>query len=192
MCNLKIIYVLMACILTTQWLNVDQRLTSITLFSLAYGHFFGLPVIENKTVGNYKIVFQPYPTVPLLGDNGTQLNFSILDKDNQNINIIFSSLVIKQKETGDIVKVFPFRIYELSDMTFPYTFVNSGNYVLSLQSKINGDPVYAERPLVVEFDLSIEDATKGMPFSQLVLYYVTPGIIVITVIAVYLRRKNKI
>jgi|SoiMethySBSTD1v2_1073268.scaffolds.fasta_scaffold77154_2 hypothetical protein len=192
MLNLRIIYILMACILTTQWLNVDQQLNSISLFSLAYGHFIGLPVIETKSVGNYKIVFQPYPSVPLLGDNSTQLNFSILDKDNQNINIIFSSLVIKQKETGDIVKVFPFRVYEFSDMTFPYTFVNTGNYVLSLQSKINGDPVYAEKPLVVDFDLSIEDGTKGMPFNELVLYYITPGIIIITAIAVYLRRKNKI
>jgi hypothetical protein len=190
MCNLKIIYLLIAYILTTQWLNVDQQLNSISLFSLAYGHFLGLPVIETKTVGNYKIVFQPYPTVPLLGDNGTQLNFSVLDKDNQNINIIFSSLVIKQKETGDIVKVFPFRVYEFSDMTFPFTFMNSGNYVLSLQSKINGDPAYAERPLVVDFDLSIEDTTKSMPFSQLILYYVTPGIIVITAIVVYLRRRK--
>ena len=179
MYSLKIIYLLIAFIMTTQ------------LFSLAYGHFLGLPVLETKTVGNYKIVFQPYPTVPSLGDNGT-LNFSVLDKDNQNINIIFSSLVIKQKETGDIVKVFPFRVYEFSDMTFPFTFVNSGNYVLSLQSKINGDPAYAERPLVVDFDLSIEGTTKNMPFSQLILYYVTPGIIIVTATAVYLRRKNKI
>jgi hypothetical protein len=68
--------------------------------------------------------------------------------------------------------------------------MNSGNYVLSLQSKINGDPAYAERPLVVDFDLSIEDTTKSMPFSQLILYYVTPGIIVITAIVVYLRRRK--
>jgi hypothetical protein len=182
---------LMVCMLTTECLIVDQ-LNSISLFSPAYGHFFGLPVLENKTVGHYKIVFQPYPTVPLPGDNGTQLNFSILDKDNQNINIIFSSLVIKQKETDDIVKTFPYRLYEFSDMTFPYTFENSGDYVVSLQSKINGDPVFGERPLVVDFDLSVEDATKNVAFSQLLLYYVTPGIIVIIAVAIYLRRKNKI
>ena len=68
---------------------------------------------------------------------------------------MFASLSIKQKETGDLVKTFPFKLYEFSDMTFPYTFTKSGTYVVTLHSKINGDPVYSETPLVVDFDLPV-------------------------------------
>ena len=44
----------------------------------ASAHFFGVPILQNKTVGNYKVVFQPYPLIPLVGDNSTQINLSLL------------------------------------------------------------------------------------------------------------------
>jgi hypothetical protein len=66
-------------------------LTIMTIYGVGYisahvipsasAHFFGVPILQNKTVGNYKIVFQPYPTIPLAGDNSTQINLSVLDKD---------------------------------------------------------------------------------------------------------------
>ena len=102
----------------------------------ASAHFFGVPILQNKTVGNYKIVFQPYPLIPLAGDNSTQINLSVLDKDGKNINIMFASLSIKQKETGDLVKTFPFKLYEFSDMTYPYTFTKSGTYVVTLTQEL--------------------------------------------------------
>ena len=101
----------------------------------ASAHFFGVPILQNKTVGNYKIVFQPYPTIPLAGGNSTQINLSVLDKDGKNINIMFASLSIKQKETGDLVKTFPFTLYEFSDMTYPYTFTKSGTLGVNVKLK---------------------------------------------------------
>jgi hypothetical protein len=176
-------------------------LTLITIYGVehfssaipsANAHFFGVPILQNKTVGNYKIVFQPFPLIPLAGDNSTQINLSVLDKEGQNINVMFASLSIKQKETGDLVKTFPYRLYEFSDMTFPYTFPRSGTYVITLNSKINGDPVYSNNPLVVYFELPVRSDSPFALFSELITYFLTPALIAIAGLAIYLRMKKKI
>ena len=176
-------------------------LTLITIYGVehfssaipsANAHFFGVPILQNKTVGNYKIVFQPFPLNPLAGENSTQINLSVLDNEGQNINIMFASLSIKQKETGDLVKSFPYRLYEFSDMTFPYTFPKSGTYVITLNSKINGDPVYSEKPLVVDFDLPVRSGSLLALFSEIMTYFLTPALIAIAGLAVYLRIKKRI
>ena len=69
--------------------------------------------------------------------------------------------LLNKKETGDLVKTFPFKLYEFSDMTFPYTFPKSGTYVVTLNSKINGDPVYSTTPLVVDFDLPVRSGSSA-------------------------------
>jgi len=158
----------------------------------ANAHFFGVPILQNKTVGNYKIVFQPYPLIPIAEDNSTQINLSVLDNEGQNINLMFSSLSIKQKETGELVKTFPYRLYEFSDMTFPYTFPKSGTYVVTLNSKINGDPVYSKNPLVVDFDLPVRSGGLFESFRELMIYFLTPALIAITGLAIYLRMKKRI
>ena len=158
----------------------------------ANAHFFGVPILQNKTVGNYKIVFQPYPLIPLAGDNSTQINLSVLDNEGQNINLMFSSLSIKQKETGELVKTFPFRLHEFSDMTFPFTFPKSGTYVITLNSKINGDPAYSMNPLVVDFDLPVRSNSPLTLFSELITYFLTPTLIAIAGLAIYLRMKKRI
>jgi len=176
-------------------------LTVMTIYGVGYigahivptasSHFFGVPILQNKTVGNYKIVFQPYPLIPVAGNNSTQINLSVLDEEGKNINIMFASLSIKQKETGDVVKTFPFRLYEFSDMTFPYTFTKSGTYIVTLKSKINGDPVYSETPLVVDFDLPVRSDSLLALFGDLMIY-MTPPLIGIAGLAIYLRIKKKI
>ena len=176
-------------------------LTVMTIYGVDYigahivptasSHFFGVPILQNKTVGNYKIVFQPYPLIPVAGNNSTQINLSVLDEEGKNINIMFASLSIKQKETGDIVKTFPFRLYEFSDMTFAYTFTKSGTYIVTLKSKINGDPVYSETPLVVDFDLPVRSDSLLALFGDLMIY-MTPPLIGIAGLAIYLRIKKKI
>ena len=121
-------------------LSLEYNLPSVEMYQQANAHFFGVPVLQNKTAGNYKIVFQPYPTIPIADDNSTKINLSILDKDGQNINAVFSSLSIKEKDTGQVLKKFPYGFYEISDMTFSYTFPKVGTYLVTLQSRINGDP----------------------------------------------------
>ena len=152
------------------------------------GHFFG----TSKNIGDYQIVFAPYPALPFAGDNSTLLNFSILDKDNQNVNNIFASLTIKNKVNGSIVQNFPFKFYEFSDITFPYTFKEIGDYQVSLLVRINGDPTYSQTPISVDFDISATNPNQVIPTDELIIYYLVPGLAAIAAIVAYLKHKNKI
>ncbi len=177
------------------WRNVVLLILFLSVFLSAYGHsqfvlghFFG----TTKNIGNYQIVFAPYPSLPFAGDNSTLLNFSILDKDNQNVNNIFASVSIKNKLNDSTVQNFPFRFYEFSDITFPYTFKEIGDYQVSLLVRINGDPTYSQTPISADFDISATNPNQVIPTQELITYYVVPALAVIAVIVIYLRHKNKI
>lgn len=152
------------------------------------GHFFG----ATKNIGNYQIVFAPYPALPIAGDNSTLLNFSILDKDNKNLNSINASLIIKNKLNGTIIHEFPIKFYDFSDITFPYTFKEIGDYQLTLLVKINGDPTYSQTPLSVDFDISAANPNQIIPTNELVIYYLLPGLAAVAAVVAYLKHKNKI
>jgi hypothetical protein len=128
----------------------------------------------------------------LARDNSTLLNFSILDKDNKNLDNISASLIVKNKLNGSIIQNFPFKFYELSDITFPYTFKEIGDYQLSLLVKLNGDHTHSKTPISADFDISATNPNQVIPPDELIIYYLVPGLAVITVIVLYLRHKNKI
>jgi hypothetical protein len=87
----------------------------------AYAHFVGG---ETKTIDNYRILLLASPSLPIVEDNSTKLNFSILDKDqNKDIKSIFVALTIKEKNSRETVH--PFKFYQSGDITFPYTFRNN-------------------------------------------------------------------
>jgi hypothetical protein len=92
--------------------------------NLAYAHFFG----TTKKIDSYQIIFQPFPPVPFAGEKST-LSFSILDKDNLNVNNIHAALLIKDKNTGKVVDTIPYKFYEFSDISFPYIFQNNSDYL---------------------------------------------------------------
>jgi len=173
-------HLLMFLVLLCFSINISSQFTS--------GHFFG----TTKNIGNYQIVFASYPPLPIAGDNSTLLNFSILDKENQNVNNIFASLIIKNKVNGSIIQNIPFKFYEFSDITFPYTFKDIGDYQVSLLVRINGDPIYSQRPISVDFDISATNPNQVIPTHELIAYYLVPALAVIAVIVVFLKRKNKI
>jgi len=154
---------------------------------MAYAHFFG----ATKKVDNYQIVFQPFPFVPFVGDNSTTLNFSILDNNNSNVNNIYAALVIKERNTGNVLGQIPYKFYEFSDITFRYPFQHVGNFVVTLEAKINGDPKYQDNPLISNFEISVNDLRQMIPFSQLMLYYVTPSTAAVASVAVYLISRKK-
>lgn len=152
------------------------------------GHFFG----ATKNIGNYQIVFAPYPALPIAGDNSTLLNFSILDKDNKNLNSIDASLIIKNKLNGTIIHEFPIKFYDFSDITFPYTFKEIGDYQLTLLVKINVDPTYSQTRLSVDFDISAANPNQIIPTNELVIYYLLPGLAAVAAVVAYLKHKDKI
>jgi hypothetical protein len=57
--------------------------TDILFVSKVYAHFIGG---DTKTIDNYQILFLLSPSRPIVGDNSTRLNFSVLDKD-QNTDV---------------------------------------------------------------------------------------------------------
>ncbi|MGI8833679.1 MAG: hypothetical protein ACR2IS_13720 [Nitrososphaeraceae archaeon] len=165
--------------------------TAVSHVGKAYAHFVGG---DTKTIDNYKILLLLSPSKPIVGDNSTNLNFSILDKDqNTELELIFAALTIKEKNSGKIVHQVPYKFYEFGDITFPYTFQNNNDYQLLLQTRINGDSKYGNSPLVVGFDISAVNPIFAAGFDQLIIYYVIPFIILIGMILVVIivaRRKH--
>ncbi|HXV46530.1 MAG TPA: hypothetical protein VD736_07655 [Nitrososphaera sp.] len=147
--------------------------------NLAYGHFF----VDTKDIDRFQVVFAPFPQNPEPGGNST-LNFSILE-NNSNIYNIHAAVVIAEK-SGDVVDQIPYKPYEFSDITVPYTFEEAGDYVVKLQARIIGDEKYQASPLEASFDISVGQ----LPFDELMLFYVTPAAVAIAAIVVYLHSKK--
>ncbi len=152
---------------------------------VAYGHFFG----ATKNIDNYQVIFAPIPSTPIVGDNSTSLNFSVLE-NNSNIYSIYTAMVVTEKESGDMIAQVPYKFQEFSDITIPYVFNESATYVVTLQTRIPGDEKYRNTPLVASFDISL--GNQLIPFDELMLFYVTPTAVIIAGIAIYLHSKNKL
>jgi hypothetical protein len=145
----------------------------------AYAHFTGG---ATKDIDSYQILFLLYPSKPVVSDNSTKLNFSILDKDkNTDVKSIFTSLTIKEKNSDAIIYQVPYKLHAFGDITFPYTFKNNTNYEAILQAKISGDPKYENTPLTASFDITAVNPGSQTLFDELSVYYVIP-IIVIAII----------
>lgn len=99
-------------------------------------------------------------------------------------------MVVTEKQSGDIIGQIPYRFQEFSDITIPYTFNDTGTYVVSLQTRITGDEKYQDDPLVASFDISV--GNQLIPFNELMLFYVAPATAAIAGIAIYLHSKKKL
>lgn len=156
--------------------------------NLAYAHFFGGKTID---IDNYQVVFLPVPSEPYVRNNSTVLNFSVLE-NSTNIYNIYSALIITEKRTGTIVEQIPYRQYEFSDITIPYTFQNATDYTVTLQTRITADEKYEAVPLSASFDISVIDPAQLIPFDDLMLLYVTPVTLAAAGIVIYLHSRNKL
>jgi hypothetical protein len=153
----------------------------------ADAHFFG----ATRQIDGYQVIFAPFPDVPIAGGNST-LNFSVL-RNGSNIFNIHSAIVITQKESDTPIEQIPYKPYEFSDITIPYTFDQPGNYVVTIQTRVIGDEKYEATPLEASFELSVESSSgRNIPIEELLLLYVTPASIAIAGIAIYLHSKGKI
>ncbi len=170
-------------------LSLSSILIAICIFliqtGVAYGHFFG----ATKNIDNYQVIFAPNPSTPIAGDNSTSLNFSVLE-NNSNIYSIYAAMVVTEKQSGDIIAQVPYKFQEFSDITIPYTFNDTGTYVVTLQTRIAGDDKYQNNPLVASFDISV--GNQLIPFDELMLFYVTPATVAIAGIVIYLHSKKKL
>ncbi|MDQ3851913.1 MAG: hypothetical protein M3251_05735 [Thermoproteota archaeon] len=171
--------------LSPPWIVPTICILLIIQTGVAYGHFFG----ATKNIDNYQIIFAPNPSTPIAGDNSTSLNFSILE-NNSNIYNIHAAMVVTEKQSGNVIAQLPYKFQEFSDITIPYTFNDTGNYAVTLQTRIPGDEKYQDSPLVASFDISV--GNQLIPFDELMLFYVTPATVAIAGIVIYLHSKKKL
>jgi hypothetical protein len=156
---------------------------------LVYAHIFS--DTENaitKNIDKYQVVFLPFPSVPLPNDNSTKLNFSLLE-NNTDVYNVFVSLIIKDRNSGNVVEQIPYKFYEFGDITLPYTFQNVSDYIITFQARINGDPKYEVNPLKANFDISVVNPSE-ISFIVWILSLI-PILAVIPGILVYIFFKKK-
>jgi hypothetical protein len=158
---------------------------TVSQIGVAYGHYFG----ATKNIDNYQVIFSPNPSTPISGDNSTSLNFSVLE-NNTNIYNMYAALQVTERQSGDIIGQVPYRLYEFSDIAIPFKFNETGDYVVTLQTRITGDEKYQANPLIVSFDIPV--GNQLIPFDELMLFYVTPTAVAITGIAIYMHFKKKL
>jgi hypothetical protein len=99
-------------------------------------------------------------------------------------------MVVTEKQSGKIIGQIPYKFQEFSDVTLPYSFNETGTYVVTLQTRITGDEKYQNTPLVASFDISV--GNQLIPFDELMLFYVTPATVAVAGIAIYLHSKKKL
>jgi hypothetical protein len=156
---------------------------------LAYAHIFtDTPNTITKNIGKYQIVFLPYPNIPSVNDNSTKLNFSLLE-NNTDVYNVFVSLIIKDRNSGNVVEQIPYKFYEFGDITLPYTFQNVSDYIITFQARINGDPKYEDNPLKANFDISVINPSD-ISFIVWTLSLI-PIIAVIPGVLIYIFFKKK-
>jgi hypothetical protein len=155
---------------------------------LAYAHIFSdTPNTITKNIDKYQVVFLSYPSVPLPNDNSTRLNFSLMENKTDVYNV-FVSLIIKDRNSGNVVEQIPYKFYEFGDITLPYTFQNVSDYIITFQARINGDPKYEDNPLIANFDISV--MSGEIPFIGWIVT-LTPIIAAIAGIVIYLDFSRK-
>jgi hypothetical protein len=156
---------------------------------LAYAHIFtDTPNTITKNIDKYQVVFLPYPNIPLVNDNSTKLNFSLME-NNTDVYNVFVSLIIKDRNSGNVVEQIPYKFYEFGDITLPYIFQNVGDYIITFQARINGDPKYEVNPLKANFDISVVNPSE-IPFIAWILSLI-PILAVIPGILIYILFKKK-
>lgn len=129
---------------------------------IAHAHLLGTV----KKVDNYQVAFQPTPLLTKAGEN-TTLHFSIL-KDNANIFNVYAAMQIKEKDSGKIVEQMPYRLYEISDITIPYTFQNNTDYSVTILMRMDdGDAQHMAKPLAADFDIAAKERAIISPVELL-------------------------
>jgi hypothetical protein len=157
---------------------------------LAYAHIFtDTPNTITKNIDKYQVVFLPYPNIPLVNDNSTKLNFSLMENKTDVYNV-FVSLIIKDRNSGNVVEQIPYKFHEFGDITLPYIFQNVSDYIITFQARINGDPKYEVNPLKANFDISVVNPSEisfiVWTLSLIPILAVIPGIL----IYIFFRKKK--
>ncbi len=150
------------CLILIVWILVFLVSLIPTWNNKVYAHIPStIPNAIFKEKDGYNIALLPYPAQPKVNDNSTLLNFNV-QKDGNDVTNTFISLIITDKTSKKIVYQVPYKFYEFSDITYPYTFKNQSTYSLSLLTKVAGDPKYENNPLIESFEIEISSGSNQL------------------------------
>jgi hypothetical protein len=103
-------------------------------------------------------------------------------ENNTDVYNVFVSLIIKDRNSGNVVEQLPYKFYEFGDITLPYIFQNVSDYIITFQARINGDPKYEDNPLKANFDISVVNPSEisfiVWTLSLIPILAVIPGILI--------------
>ena len=112
-------------------------------------------------------------------------------KDGDNIYNVDVSFVIKNRDSGNVEEQLPYKFYEFSDITLPYNFQKIANYVITVETRVNGDPKYQANPLVTHFDISVKDPNDILSDNPLLIGGIGVGLAIVAIASVvYLKKKR--
>jgi hypothetical protein len=126
-----------------------------------------------KEVGKYTVGFLHVPAEPQ-PHKITILNLNI-QENGSDVNSVVASLKIKDKETGNTIREFPSRSYEVADLFFSQNFSEVGDYVVTFTANVKEDLQYNDITIVADFEFHIGNIVD-------VNLIIIQSIIVITII----------
>ncbi len=150
----------------------------------ADAHFFG----ATQDIDDFQVIFAPYPSGPTIGQSAT-LNFSVLE-NGANLFNVYAAIKVQDRSTGEVIFQDPYRQYEISDITVPYVFLEQGDYLVTIETRIPDHEKYQAQPLSATFPITA--FPPGIPLDELLIYYVAPAAVAAAGIAVYLHSRNMI
>ncbi len=122
--------------------------------SSSFAHIFSdTSGAEFKEFGKYYVAFLPVPADPQPNETAV-LNLNI-QENGTDVKNVFASVVIKDKESGNVISGVPSSLYEVADLFFPQNFTESGNYLVTLTENIRGDPQYSNSPIIADFEIYV-------------------------------------
>jgi ABC-type cobalt transport system substrate-binding protein len=145
----------------------------VSLSHYAYGHSAGDSGATVKTIDNkYRIAFQLYPKFAIAGQNAT-LHFDIRNANGSNlVGGVYAALVMKEKEPGMIDEQMPYRFYESSDISIPYSFHDNSDHVATLLTRIGDDAKYLATPLQADFDIPVGQTMTSNEFLLMAVPFI--------------------
>lgn len=155
-------------------------LVGVSNYAYAHSAIDGEATVKN--VDKYQITFQQYPKIAGTGENAT-LHFSIIDRDSSSVQGVYAAMLMKEKNSGKVVEQVPYRFYEVGDISIPYKFNGSEDYVATLVARTNEEP---SKPIQADFDISVGHTM----FSSELLFMVVPFTAALAGGIVFLLRRK--
>ena len=106
---------------------------------------------------------------------------------------------MSKKGSGEeeAIAQYPYKLYDFSDITLPFVFNRTGDYAVTLQTRIMGDPKYEAAPLEATFDLSVVSPFQSMLAEMLSNRLILLSIILVPIIGggaavyVYILKRTQ-